>query len=102
MLLGIACLVCLHAAHVYDRDLKPSMAALGGLHPVQLASLSLINGIWLGCTVYKGCGSLQVYAQVHQLLPGAHYSAKARILSLKTPGKRKQERLPGKSRPLPR
>ena len=39
---------------------------------------------------------LQAYAQVHQLLPGAHYSAKARILSLKTPGKRKQERLPGR------
>lgn len=38
---------------------------------------------------------MQVYAQVHQLLPGAHYSAKAKILSLKTPGKRKQERLPG-------
>ena len=40
--------------------------------------------------------SLQVYHQVHALLPDVHYSALARVLSLKTPGKRKQERLPGK------
>lgn len=37
----------------------------------------------------------EVYHQVHALLPDVHYSAQARVLSLKTPGKRKQERLPG-------
>ena len=39
--------------------------------------------------------AVQVYQQVHALLPGVHYSALAKVLSLKTPGKRKQERLPG-------
>ena len=38
---------------------------------------------------------MQVYHQVHALLPDVHYSALAKVLSLKTPGKRKQERLPG-------
>lgn len=37
----------------------------------------------------------EVYHQVHALLPDVHYSALAKVLSLKTPGKRKQERLPG-------
>lgn len=42
------------------------------------------------------CGAqMQMYHQVHALLPDVHYSALAKVLSLKTPGKRKQERLPG-------
>ena len=42
------------------------------------------------------CCAVQVYHQVHQMLPDVHYNALAKILILKTPGKRKQERLPGK------
>ena len=42
------------------------------------------------------CCTVQVYHQVHQMLPDVHYNALAKILILKTPGKRKQERLPGK------
>lgn len=42
-----------------------------------------------------GLSVMQVYQQVHALLPDVHYSALAKVLSLKTPGKRKQERLPG-------
>lgn len=46
-------------------------------------------------TLQMGLSVMQVYQQVHALLPDVHYSALAKVLSLKTPGKRKQERLPG-------
>lgn len=41
---------------------------------------------------------LQMYLQVREFVPNVQYNRRAQVLSLKTPGKRKQERLPGKLR----
>eukprot|EP00891_Asterochloris_glomerata_P000403 jgi/Astpho2/403/Aster-03454 len=37
----------------------------------------------------------EMYLQVREVVPNVQYNRRAQVLSLKTPGKRKQERLPG-------
>ena len=44
---------------------------------------------------------LQMYLQVRELVPNVQYNSRAQVLSLKTPGRRKQERLPGKAESYP-
>ena len=99
-----ACCVCLFPVLLLlccypvgtDAGSAASCSATDLWHPHSHMPLTMhLAGKMRLCTICAAC--LQMYLQVREFVSNVQYNSRAQVLSLKTPGKRKQERLPGKA-----
>ena len=88
------------ADHLLAVQLQPCGTHFHKRHRPCILLLTMHNsGKTRLCIMCAAC--LQMYLQVREFIPNVQYNSRAQVLSLKTPGKRKQERLPGTAESWP-